>query len=98
MPANPKYLTAHKGHRYAKVSAGILGGMLITVGTMLSIAVWFDDPKNVFISFVYLMYLEWCALILVAFLFKSGIKCWTWYGSAIFVLAAIYLLGRNLSS
>ena len=98
MPANSKYLTNHKGHRFAKISAGILGGFLITAGTMLAIASWTKAPKNIFISFVYLIYIEWCALILVAFLFKSGLKCWAWYGATIMLLAAIYLLGKNFSS
>lgn len=98
MPANTKYLTVHMGHRIAKITAGIVGGFLISVGTLLSIAAWSNNPKNVFLTFFYLMFIQWCALMLIAFLFKSGLKCWAWYGSVIIILTAIYILGKTFSS
>lgn len=88
MPANPKYLTHDKGQRFAKVSAAILGGFLVSASSMLALAAWVSDRGVVFHTYAFAMFLLWCTLMLLAFLFRNGWKCWAWYGgfTAVFTL------------
>lgn len=95
MPANPKYLTQNKWQRFAKVSAAILGGFLVSAGTMLAIAGWSADPVPVFFTYAFFMFLQWCTLMLLAFLFKNGWNCWKLYGSITLVLAVVYFFSPH---
>ncbi len=82
MPANPKYLTQSGWQRFAKISAAIAGGYLVSASFHLMWAAWADDRKSVLLTYSYTLFLMWCALMLLAFLFKNGWKCWAWYGGA----------------
>lgn len=93
MPANPEYLTKNPLQRFAKVSAATVGSLLVTAASMLAIAVWFDNPKLVFLTYAYAFPLLWCALMLVAFLFKNGWRCWALYGGIALVCAVVFLTG-----
>ncbi len=94
MPANPKYLTQSKSQRFAKVSAAILGGFLVTVALHLSIAVWYTDKKNIWATYSFSLFLLWCALMLFPFLFENGWKCWMIYGTAIVVFVSLTCIGH----
>lgn len=94
MPALKKYLTASKSQRFAKVSAAILGGFLVASALHLVIAVFLPEKKNLLATFSFSLYLVWCTLMCVTFLFKNGWKCWAIYGSFIMACAVvIYLKG-----
>jgi hypothetical protein len=92
MPANPKYLTHNKTQRFVKVSAAILGGFLASASAMLAWAAWSESPKTAFFTYTFFMFIQWCALMLVAFLFQNGWKCWAWYGGFTAVMTALYLM------
>jgi len=89
MPANPKYLTKLKSQRFAKVSASILGGFLLTVAFHLSIAVWLPDKKDIWATYTFSLFIIWCALMLFPFLFENGWKCWACYGGITILLMVI---------
>ncbi|MEM8940340.1 MAG: hypothetical protein AAGC64_13450 [Bacteroidota bacterium] len=93
MPANPKYLTKSKSQRFAKTSAAIVGSLLVTGGSMLAISVWFELPKTVYMTYAYGFFLVWCTLMLLAFLFKNGWKCWLIYGTLSVIFFITYYLG-----
>lgn len=82
MPANPKYLTPPGWQRFAKVSAAILGSFLVSVSFHLMLAAWVSDRKPLFLTYSFTLFLMWCTLMLFAFLFENGWKCWAWYGGA----------------
>ena len=42
MPANKKYLTPSPWQRFAKISAAILGGLIVALMFHLALASWFD--------------------------------------------------------
>ncbi|UYQ95618.1 hypothetical protein MKQ68_10945 [Chitinophaga horti] len=87
MPANPKYLTPAGWQRFAKVSAATLGGLLVSCSFHLMWATWSHHRKSVLLTYSYTLFLMWCTLMLVAFLFHSGWKCWAWYGGAALLFA-----------
>ena len=81
MPANPKHLTTSKSQRFAKISAGILGGFLLTALLHLVIAKWSSaNQKTILITYEYTLFLVWIPLLLLPFFFDNGWKCWLWYG------------------
>lgn len=92
MPANKEYLTRSTKERIAKVSAAVLGGFLVAASSMIAFASWTENPKVVFMSYTYLMLIIWCALMLIAFLFRKAWQCWVVYGSIIVVFAVFALL------
>lgn len=96
MPANPKYLTHDKWQRFAKTSAAILGGFLVAASSMMALAVWLN-PVHVFHTYAFAMFLIWCTLMLMAFLFRNGWLCWLWYGGATLAFVSLFLIGNTLN-
>lgn len=94
MPANTKYLTKSPWQRFAKISAGILGGYLLTTCLHLTLAVWFD-PATVLITSTFTAFILWAGLMILAFLARNGWKVWLWYLLACLALCGIYLLGSG---
>lgn len=94
MPANKKHLTPPGWPRAVKVSAATIGSFLVSASFHLMWAAWAAKRKPVFITYSYTIFLMWCTLMLLAFLFKSGYKCWAWYGGAslLFALFTIWRL------
>lgn len=78
MPANPKYLTQSKWQRFAKISAGILGGYIVTTTVHLAFATWFNSA-NTIITMSYSGFILWATLMIVAFIPKNGWKAWAIY-------------------
>lgn len=95
MPANPKYLTHDRNQRIAKVSAAIVGGFLVSGSSMLFLATWAGNSRVVFHTYSFAMFLLWCTLMMVAFLFRSGWKCWAWYGGLTLVFVVLLLFKLN---
>ncbi len=96
MPANPKYLTKSRMQRFAKISAGLLGGYLIAALLHISLALWLPDPKMVLITSVYSIYLVWVLCLIIPFLLKNGWMAWAIYLGIILVLAVTVYFGKSL--
>ncbi|NRB62093.1 MAG: hypothetical protein HRU40_03505 [Saprospiraceae bacterium] len=93
MPANKKYLTQSPWHRFAKISAGIFGGYAITVLFHMCLPLFLPYPKEVLITSIFSIFVIWCALLVVPFLFDNGWKAWLLYLGVISFLYAIYYFG-----
>ena len=91
MPANPKYLTQSKWQRFAKITAAILSGYLVSISFHVALASWFDRA-NIMITMAFSGFILWVALMVVAFLSKNGWKIWLIYlGISLLFLGILYL-------
>jgi hypothetical protein len=95
MPANPKYLTQSKWQRFAKITAAILGGYFVSVTFHLALAAWFCRPQ-ILMTMAFSGFILWVALMVVAFLAKSGWKIWGIYILLTLVFSLIIYLGQPL--
>ncbi len=93
MPANPKYLTTSKWQRFAKISAGIIGGYFVAVSFHLALALWLNH-KIVLISSLYTLFILWGVLLILPFLFKNGWKAWLYYISIIIICGVAIYFGK----
>lgn len=96
MPANPKYLTKSPWQRFAKISAAILGGYVLTISFHLALAAWLNHV-NVIITSTYSSFILWAGLMIVAFLGKNGWKVWGIYLFATVVFGLIAYYGNLLN-
>ncbi|WP_348798683.1 hypothetical protein [Flavobacterium adhaerens] len=94
MPANPKYLTKSKTQRFAKITAAILGGYLVSVSFHLALAAWFDRA-NVIITMAFSCFILWVALMVIAFLAKNGWKIWGIFLALTLVFSTIVYWGQT---
>ncbi|MDO5973715.1 hypothetical protein [Flavivirga jejuensis] len=95
MPANLKYLNKSPWQQFAKISAGLLGGYIITAFFHMVLALWLPYPKNVLISFIFTFFIVWSTLLIVPFLFKNGWYVWFLYLLIMLVLFGMYYLGNQ---
>lgn len=98
MPANTKYLTHKKHQRFAKVSAAILGAFLVSSSLHLAIAAWASAIRPVLATYSFSLFILWCTLMLLTFLFKNGWKCWLLYLVLTAAFIALYSWGINQNS
>tara|TARA_B100000949_G_scaffold229367_1_gene238208 strand:+ start:96 stop:398 length:303 start_codon:yes stop_codon:yes gene_type:complete len=96
MPANKKYLTSSKTQRFAKISAGILGGYLVTIALHLALATWLPRPE-VLITSTYSCFIMWVVLMILPFLAKNGWKVWGIYILLLFAFALAIYFGKSLN-
>tara|TARA_R100000306_G_scaffold742_4_gene1980 strand:+ start:2055 stop:2357 length:303 start_codon:yes stop_codon:yes gene_type:complete len=94
MPANKKYLTMSSWQRFAKISAGIVGGYIISALLHIALAYWLPNPEIVLITSVYTLYILWVAIIILSFLAKNGWKLWALYLAIIIVLSVLIYFGK----
>lgn len=94
MPANKKYLTPSTSQRFAKISAAILGGLIVAVTFHMALASWFNHV-TVIITSTFSAFILWAILMVVAFLGKSGWKIWGIYLLASLVLFVIFYFGNQ---
>ncbi|MBF4492228.1 hypothetical protein IR010_06710 [Flavobacterium sp. MR2016-29] len=94
MPANPKYLTQSKWQRFAKITAAILGGYFVSVTFHLVLAAWFNRP-DVLMTMAFTGFILWVALMIVAFLAKSGWKIWGIYILISLLFSLLIYLGQT---
>lgn len=92
MPANPKYLSSN-WQRFAKITAGFLGGYLVTVTFHMAIGFWIDRI-NVIITSTFTGFILWAILMVVAFLAKNGWKIWGIYLLLCLLFSFIMYLGN----
>ena len=84
MPANKKYLSNPK-QRVLKITAGILGGLIVTILFHNAFASLLEDKGWLIITSAYSSFLVWIFLLVMAFMAKSGWKIWGIYLSLIIV-------------
>ncbi|HBY67104.1 MAG TPA: hypothetical protein DEG69_04655 [Flavobacteriaceae bacterium] len=94
MPANKKHLTMSSWQRFAKISAGIVGGYIISALLHIALAYWLPNPEMVLITSVYTLYILWVATIIMSFLAKNGWKLWALYLAIIIVLSVLIYFGK----
>jgi hypothetical protein len=77
MPANTKYLSSN-WQRFAKITAGFVGGYFVTTSLHMAIAYAFDHT-TVIITSTFTGFILWMVLMVIAFLAKNGWKIWMIY-------------------
>jgi len=95
MPANVKHLTKNPWQKFAKITAGIIGGYIITALFHLSLALWIPNHKEVLITSIYTVFIIWGVLLIVPYLFKNGWKVWGLYLFISILLYTIYFFGKQ---
>ena len=93
MPANKKYLTQSKWQRFAKISAGFIGGYMVTIAVHMAFAIWLSN-KNTVISMSYSGFILWTTLLIIAFIPKNGWKTWGVYLVTTLLFSGIIYLGK----
>lgn len=93
MPANTKYLSSG-GQRFLKITAGILGGFLVTILFHNAIGSMLESKGGLIITTGYTSFLLWAALMVIAFMVKNGWKVWGIYLLLILFLGAIIFLNK----
>tara|TARA_R110002074_G_scaffold382842_1_gene562836 strand:+ start:185 stop:478 length:294 start_codon:yes stop_codon:yes gene_type:complete len=78
MPANKKHLNPNFLHRLSRISAGLVGGYLVTVSFFLALSFVLDKVAVLF-TLVFGGFLLWVGLFIVAFIAKKGWKLWAIY-------------------
>jgi hypothetical protein len=92
MPANKKYLTQSPWQRFAKISAAILGGLMVAVTFHMALASWLDHV-SIIITSTFTAFIMWAILMVVAFLAKNGWKIWGLYLLVSAALGVVYYFG-----
>ncbi|WP_434037517.1 hypothetical protein [Formosa sp. 4Alg 33] len=77
MPANKKHLSSPL-QRVIKITAGFIGGYLVTEVFHMFLVVWWDVP-NALITVRFAGFILWTALFIISFLAKNGLKIWGIY-------------------
>ncbi|PIF00960.1 MAG: hypothetical protein CR994_02630 [Maribacter sp.] len=95
MPANPKYLNKSPWQRFAKLSAGVIGGYIISALLHMVLALALPFHKEMLISSIFTLYVVWVVLLIVPYLFKNGWMAWIVYLGAILVLYGLYYLANQ---
>ncbi|MGC3945506.1 MAG: hypothetical protein QM762_13485 [Chryseolinea sp.] len=96
MPAKEKYLTASPWQRFAKISAAIVGGYLLSMSIHLALASWFNHV-NVLITATFSGFIVWVAFMTLAFLARNGWRIWLLYLVLTAVFTTIALLGKSFN-
>lgn len=94
MPANNKYLTASPWQRFAKISAGILGGYCVAMAIHLALAAWMKHI-NVIVSATFSGFILWVAFMIVAFYARNGWKIWALYLILMLIFSLVTWLGQK---
>tara|TARA_R110002051_G_scaffold316698_1_gene396666 strand:+ start:3961 stop:4260 length:300 start_codon:yes stop_codon:yes gene_type:complete len=93
MPANKKYLSSN-WQRFAKITAGIIGGYLVTISFHLALACFFDRA-TIIITSTFTGFILWVVLMILAFIFKNGWKTWIFYVLIAVVFSTITYLSKT---
>lgn len=93
MPANSKYLTRSKWQRFAKISAGFIGGFMASVAIHIALASWINRPL-VIITSSFTSFLLWSVFFVLAFIPQNGWKTWGIYLLIILFCGAITYLSN----
>ncbi|XCF05632.1 hypothetical protein ABI125_13000 [Tamlana crocina] len=92
MPANPKYFSS-PWQRFAKISAGFIGGYLVTITFHMALSFWLNHV-NVLITATFTGFILWASLMVIAFLSKNGWKIWGIYLLLSLLFSVIIYIGK----
>ncbi|RBW59325.1 hypothetical protein DS884_06190 [Tenacibaculum sp. E3R01] len=95
MPANTKYLTKSPSQQFAKVSAGVLGGYIISALLHMVLALWLPYSKEIMVTSIFSTFIVWCTCLIIPFLFKNGWKAWALYLIISLLLYIAYYFGNQ---
>jgi len=98
MPANPKYLSTSPWQKGSKISAGIIGGYLITSLFHMVLALVLPNGKAIIITSIFSAIILWSTLLIIPFLFKNGWKAWLLYLAIIILLYTLYFFANQQNS
>ncbi|MVM40738.1 hypothetical protein GO730_28695 [Spirosoma sp. HMF3257] len=87
MPAKKEYL-ATPGQRALKISAGLLGGYVLSTCLHLLLAVVTPFREQILLSSTFSFFLCWAGLMILAFLARNGWKIW-----GIYLLSSVVFSG-----
>lgn len=93
MPANLKHLSS-TGQRILKITAGILGGFILTLLFHNAIGAVLKEKGGIIITSAFSSFFLWAALMVVAFLAKSGWKIWGIYILLMLIFGLIIFLSK----
>lgn len=93
MPANKKYLSS-TGQRILKITAGVLGGFLVTIFFHNAIGSLLEEKAGLIITTAYTSFIMWALLMVIAFLSKNGWKVWGLYLLLTLVFGIILFLNK----
>ena len=82
------------GQRLLKITAGILGGFLVTILFHNALGSLLVDKGGLIITSAYSSFFLWAALLVIAFLIKNGWKVWGIYLVLIVLFATIIFLNK----
>lgn len=95
MPANKKYLTTSPWQKASKITAGLLGGYIISALINMILALVLPFHKEMLISSIFIHFIIWGTLMIVPYLFKNGFKVLGLYILIIIVLAFVYVFASK---
>lgn len=95
MPANKKYFSSPM-QRVAKITAGFVGGYLVTLTSFMALAYWVDHV-DVLLTLRFGGFMLWAGLLIVAFLAKNGWKVWGIYLLLTLFFCIIIYFGKMYS-
>ncbi|MDT0686030.1 hypothetical protein [Autumnicola psychrophila] len=94
MPANKKYLTKSKSQRFAKISAGLIGGYLVMESLHIALAFWVNHV-HVLMTLRFGGFILWSALLILAFLAENGWKIWAIYLLLTLLFSILIYFGKS---
>jgi len=95
MPANPKYLNKSPWQQGAKISAGLIGGYCISALLHMNLALLIPLHQEVLVTSTITLFLVWCTLIVIPYLFDNGWKAWGLYLIIIIILYSLYFFNKQ---
>ncbi|MDD7888130.1 hypothetical protein [Flavivirga sp. 57AJ16] len=93
MPANKKHLSSPV-QRIAKITAGFIGGYMVTLAIHMFLIVWWD-AGNAIMTLRFGGFILWAILMILAFLAKNGYKIWGIYLLTCIVFFALIYIKNN---
>ena len=92
MPANKKYLST-SGQRWLKITAGIIGGYIVTMLFHNAIGIHLTYKGAIALTSAFSAFFMWVGLMIWAFMSKNGWKIWGIYLLIIGICSVIIYLG-----
>jgi len=90
MPANSKYLTTSPLQRILRISAGVIGGYIITALIHMVSALLLPWHKEVLALSIVIYFPIWAIFLFIPFFRKNGLTTWLYYLIIILLLYTIY--------
>ncbi|MFV0249351.1 MAG: hypothetical protein ACK5H1_10405 [Tenacibaculum sp.] len=95
MPANSKYLTKSAWQKFAKISAGLVGGYIISVLFHMVLILLIPAHHEMLVTTIFSFVIVWGIMLLIPYLFTNGLKAWGLYIVIIIILYLLYFLANK---